>query len=110
MTRAKISCLMMLLCILAIYGCAPSVRISNVKSDPSKYQDKQVVVKGKVAESLGLPFLQKGMYQLDDGTDTIWVFSKRVPLKGEKVTVKGVVENAITINDRTFGTIIVEKD
>ena len=109
MTRTKILCFIsLLLIILSIYGCASYVSISDIKSDPSKYQDKQVIVKGKVAESLGLPFMQKGMYQLDDGTDTIWVLSKNVPFRGEKVTVKGTIKSAITVNDRTFGTIIVE--
>jgi len=108
--KTKLFCFLALLIVLSLYGCASHVRISDIKNNPSKYQDKQVIVKGKVLEILGLSFVNKGVYQIDDGTDTIWVFSNNVPSKGEKVTVKGEVKNVLTVNDRTFGIVIVEKE
>jgi len=95
---------------LIIYGCASHVSISDIKNDPSKYHDKQVIVKGEVTEIIGLPFAHKSIYRIDDGTDTIWVFSQKVPSKGKKVAVKGVVKSAVIINDSTYGTVIVEKE
>ncbi|MDQ1326832.1 MAG: hypothetical protein QG641_112 [Candidatus Poribacteria bacterium] len=110
MSKIKLQYFLPLLSILILYGCALHVSISDIKNDPSKYQDKQVIVKGEVTEVIGLPFAYKGIYQVDDGTDTIWIFSQKVPSKGTKVTVKGVVKRVITINDSNYGTVIIEKE
>lgn len=90
-------------------GCSSYVRISDIKADPMKYQYKQVAVKGRVTETFAIPFLNKGMYQINDDSESIWILSKGdVPFRGDRVIVKGEVKNALTINDRSFGTVIVE--
>jgi len=96
--------------LLVVSGCvSPYTRISKIKDNPQKYQDKQVSIEGKIVETLAIPFIQKGMFQVDDGSDRIWVMSqKRAPFRGDKVAVKGIVKTGFTISDRTFGTIIVE--
>ena len=103
-----------LILVSALSGCGspvynPYTHISEIKDRPQEYQDKQVLVKGKVVETFAIPFLQKGMYQMDDGTDEIWIVPQgRVPFRGEEVTVKGKVKTGFTIRKRTFGTVIVE--
>ena len=113
MGRAKINihiCLFIIFLVIAS-GCAVRVHISEIKGKPHKYQDRQVLVKGKAVETLSIPFIQKGMYQIDDNTGKIWIVSqKRMPSRGEKVTVKGRVKTGFTVRDRTFGTVIVEGD
>ncbi len=97
--------------VMVVSGCALHLRISNIKDSPQKYQDRQVVIKGKVVETLSIPFVQKGMYQIGDGTGTIWVMSQeRMPSRGEKVAVKGKVKTGFTVGERTFGTVIIEGD
>jgi len=94
---------------ILLSGCAFHTRISSIRDRPQKYQDKKVTISGKVVETLSIPFVQKGMYQMDDGTGKIWVISqKRVPFRGEKVAVKGKVKTGFTISERTFGTVIAE--
>ncbi len=95
--------------VMVVSGCALHLRISNIKDKPQKYQDRQVVIKGKVVETLSIPFVQKGMYQVNDGTGRIWVISQeRMPSRGEKVAVKGKVKTVFTISERAFGTVIIE--
>lgn len=92
---------------LLISGC--SISISKIRYEPEKYEGKKVSVKGRVSESLGIPFVQKGAYQLDDGSGKIWVLSqKRRPSRGEKVTVKGKVKTGVSIRGHTLGLVIVE--
>lgn len=104
-----------LILVFMVSGCGspvynPYTHISEIKGRPQEYQSKQVLVKGKVVETFAIPFLQKGMYQMDDGTDTIWIVPQgRVPFRGEEVTVKGKVKTGFTIRKRTFGTVIVEE-
>ena len=95
--------------LLLVSGCAFHTRISKIRYEPQKYENRQVSVKGKVSETMGLPFVQKGIYQVDDGTGKIWVVSqKRRPYRGEKVTVKGELKTGLSIRSQTFGIAIVE--
>ena len=97
--------------VFALSGCSWHIHISEINDRPQEYKDKQVSIKGKVVETLSIPFVQKGMYQMDDGSGKIWIVSQtRVPFRGEKVTVKGEVKTGVTIGKRTFGTVIVEKE
>ena len=62
---------------ISVSGCGlPSfrsyTRISKIKDKPEKYENKRVLIEGKVIETLSIPFVQKGMYQLADDTGKIW--------------------------------------
>jgi hypothetical protein len=98
-----------ILSIFIIFGCSSYVSISDIKADPTKYQNQQVAVKGRVTETFAIPFINKGMYQISDDSESIWILTKRdVPFRGDKVIVRGEVKTAVTVNNRTFGTIIAE--
>jgi hypothetical protein len=94
-----------------VSGCSWHTQISEINDKPQEYKDKEVSIKGRVIETLSIPFVQKGIYQMEDSSGKIWVVSqKRVPARGEKVTVEGKVKTGFTIAKRTFGTVIVEGD
>ena len=94
---------------ILVSGCAFRVRVSEIKRRPEKYENKQVSVSGKVMETVGIPFVQKGVYQIDDGSGRIWVVSqKRRPSRGDKVSVKGEVKTGFSISGHSFGIAIVE--
>jgi hypothetical protein len=96
--------------VFALSGCF-RVSVSDIKDNPQKYSGKQVLISGEVTETLSIPFVQEGIYQVNDGTGKIWVISQaRVPSRGENVTVKGEVKTGFTIADRTFGTVIAEEE
>ena len=100
-----------LILVFLVLGCALRVKVSEIKSEPEKYDSRQVSIKGTVVETVGIPFVQKGIYQVDDGTGKIWVVSQeRRPSRGEKVAVKGEVKTGLSIGDRSFGIAIVEGD
>ena len=99
--------------LFVVSGCSllsPYIHISEINDKPHKYQDKRVLIRGEVTETFSVPFVQKGAYQVDDGTGRIWVISpESTPFRGEAVTVKGEVKTSFTIFDRSFGTVIVEE-
>ncbi len=98
-----------LILIFLVSGCGFHTRISKIKYEPQKYEGKQVSIKGKIVETAGIPFVQKGIYQVSDGTGKIWVVSQnRRPARGEKVTVKGKLRTGFSIGNQTFGIAIVE--
>ena len=100
-----------LVIVLLVSGCSFHTQISKIRYEPQKYEGRQISIKGKVSETLGLPFVQKGIYQVDDGTGKIWVVSQiRRPYRGEEVTVKGELKTGLSIHSQTFGMAIVEGD
>lgn len=96
--------------LLFLVSCASHLTIKQINEHPIRYKDREVIIKGVVIETIAIPFVNKGIYKVDDNTGSIWVLSKNVPFRGEKVIVKGKVKNAFTINNRTLGTVIVELD
>ena len=91
---------------LVLSGCPPSTRISDIEKDPSKYANKDVTISGHVATSYGA--LGTGMFQMDDGTGTIWVYSQNygVPGNGSKVAVTGRISQGFSFGGRSFAIIL----
>jgi len=83
-----------------------TTKITDILTSPSKYGDSLVRVKGKVTESF-IVFGQ-GYFVIADETGTIAVVpSKTFPKTGEEVTIKGQVENAFVVGDKSL-TVIIE--
>jgi len=96
--------------LLLTAGCASIVRISDIKAKPRDYHDKVVTLSGYVDEVITLPVLGVGLYQLDDGTDKIWVKPDgNAPYQGDRVKVTGEIKVGMTISGRTFGLILIEQ-
>ena len=95
--------------VLGLAACERT-EISRIAADPGRYFDKEVNVGGRVTESYG--FLSYGMYQIDDGTGSLWVFADRrgVPSKGALVGVKGRITPTLTLMGRSFATVMRESD
>lgn len=91
---------------LLLLGCPPSTRISDIERDPSKFASKDVTISGKVATSYGA--LGSGMFQLDDGSGTMWVYSQNfgVPGNGNKVSVTGRISQGFSFGGRSFAIIL----
>jgi len=71
-----------------------ATKIGDVLKDPRKYEGKEITVSGTVVEVVDL-FIHKG-FVVDDGTGQLKVVTSRMlPVKGQKITVKGVVEQGI---------------
>jgi hypothetical protein len=95
-----------LLAAMFLSGCA-SVRIAQIKSDPTQFRNKTVRVNGTVTSSFG--FLSNGLYEVEDETGKIFVISNRgVPSSGARVRVEGSVFSGVTVAGRALGVAIRE--
>jgi hypothetical protein len=97
----------------AIAGCAArGVRIAELKDQPDRYDDKRVSVTGVVTSSWGIPLVPFQLYNIDDGTGEITVLSRSgsAPRKGNRVQVKGKVNEFAQFGGRSIGLHIQEDD
>jgi hypothetical protein len=95
-------------------GCALSLRnpdIADLQRHPGRYQDRTVSVSGVVTNSWGLPLVPFRFYRVDDGTGEVTVLSQgsRLPAAGERVRVRGRVEDVAVIGGRPLGLHIREQ-
>ena len=95
--------------IIVLLNCAATVRIGDIRNTPNRFHNKKVTVRGTVDQTLTLPILGVGVYQLNDGSGKIWVKPKqKTPEKGDHVIVTGTIKVGITISGRNFGLILIE--
>lgn len=74
-------------------GCVGYVKIDDIQKEPSKYEDKNISVRGSISEVASIPGIKEGFYEIDDGTDSIWVITQAgTPEKGKTYSVKGTVK------------------
>jgi hypothetical protein len=93
---------------LVVVGCPPRSSIAQITRDPGRYTGKEATIAGKVVDSYGA--LGRGMFQVNDGTGTLWVYSNGfgVPNNGLKVIVTGRVQQGFSFGGRSFATILSE--
>lgn len=96
-------------------ACPERTSIADIEANPSKYQNKDVVVAGTVKDSYGINVpgtnVRGGMYKIDDGTGSFWVLTREtVPTKGTKIGIKGRVGSGINWNGRNYGLGMYEED
>lgn len=107
--KAVLACLVLGMALLAS-ACPSRVSIGKINANPSKYQDKEVVIAGRVSNSFGVAFLG-GIYKIDDGTGSIWVVTnKDVPSKGAEVGLKGRVQNGVNYSGKSYGLGVIEDE
>ena len=84
----------------------PTTNIDKINRDPGRFVNREVTIAGRVTTSFGA--LGSGVYQLDDGTGQIWVFSQNfgVPANGAKVAVSGTVGQGFSFGGRSFAIIL----
>ena len=62
-------------------ACPERKSIADIEANPSKYQNKDVVVAGVVRDAYGVNIpgtnIRGGVYKIDDGTGSIWVFTEK---------------------------------
>ena len=98
---------------LLVASCAAhTVRIADLKDQPSRYEHKTVSVVGVVTTSWSLPVAPVQVYNVNDGTGEIVVLSRstRVLSKGARVEVKGEVSEVASVGTRSVGLHLEERD
>jgi hypothetical protein len=95
-------------------GCALSLRnasVAELNQNPGRYHDRTVNIDGVVTSSWGLPLVPFRFYKVDDGTGEISVLSQssRMPARGERVRVKGRVNEVAVLGGRPLGLHLREE-
>lgn len=93
---------------LATAACPPHKSIADINRDPARFGNREIAIAGHVTQSWGA--LGTGMYQVDDGTGTMWVVSNGygVPSKGSRVGVAGYIQPTFSFAGRSFATVLKE--
>lgn len=93
-----------LTCAFLLTACPKRTSIADLKRNPSRYEEREVAVAGRVVDAFGL--LGRGVYEVDDGTGRLWVVTER----GARVGAKGRLLNGFNFAGRNFGTVLREED
>jgi hypothetical protein len=112
--RSFLSVLIAASALLAL-GCPDRTRIGDIEANPSRYQNKEVVIAGTVKDSYGINIpgtqMRGGAYKVDDGSGAIWIFTEEgVPTKGAQVGVKGIIGSGVNWHGKNYGLGLYEKD
>jgi hypothetical protein len=96
-------------------ACPDRTSIADIEANPSRYQNKEVVIAGTVRDSYGVNIpgtkVRGGAYKIDDGTGSIWIVTENaVPTKGAQIGVKGIIGNGVNWNGKNYGLGLYEKD
>jgi hypothetical protein len=91
--------------LILLAGCASVTPIGELLQNSSKYNGKEVRIKGEVKESAGL--LGKGAYQVKDDTGTLTVISETSapPPSGSTIGVKGVFQALLTFGSKSLAVL-----
>jgi hypothetical protein len=102
--------LLLILATLLLAACPARTSIGKITRDPGRYAGREIAIAGRVSNSFGA--LGTGVYQVDDGTGQIWVYSQRygVPGDGAKVGVRGTVSQGFSFGGRSFAVVLRETE
>ena len=105
-TRSRVVVAFLIVSTLALAGCPGRTSIERINRDPGRYVNREVTIAGRVTNSFGA--LGSGVYQVEDGTGQMWVFSQNigVPANGAKVAVTGTVGQGFSFGGRSFAVIL----
>lgn len=77
--------------------------INQVLSDPAKYRNETITVRGTVAESASV--MGKGAYRITDGDQGLWVVTASgAPRRGARVDVTGRLQDGYDLS--AFGGVL----
>jgi hypothetical protein len=107
-SRISLSLAMLVAGVLFLAGCPQRISIERINRDPGRYRGKEVAIAGRVVSSFGA--LGTGVFEVDDGTGRMWVYSQRygVPGRDARLAVAGHIEQGFTFGGRNFATILRE--
>ncbi len=107
-SRKLLSAAALLAAALVLTACPERTSIERINRDPGRFVGKEVTIAGRVSGGFGA--LGTGVFQLDDGTGRMWVYSQNygVPGKGARIAVTGRIEEGVSFGGRNFATILRE--
>jgi hypothetical protein len=113
-SKLLVLCLTLGVALLAA-GCPTRRTVAEIERNPGRYNNKDVTIVGVVRNSYGVSLpgtrMRGGIYEVDDGTGTIWVVTdeRSVPNKGAEIAVSGTVGSGISWGGKNYGLGLHEK-
>ncbi|MGH9512168.1 MAG: OB-fold nucleic acid binding domain-containing protein [Terriglobales bacterium] len=103
-----VTVILLALATLLLSGCPPRESIARIDQTPGRFTGKEITIAGRVTNSFGA--MGAGVFQLDDGSGRLWVFSENFGLPGRdaKLAVTGRLEEGFSFGGRHFATILRE--
>ena len=105
----KFSIGLMIICVLVMFSIScdlATTKIGDISKHPRDYAGKEVTLSGEVMETFSMIFVK--YFVLRDATGEILVVTERtLPAKGERIKVKGKVQEAFSIGTKT-ALVVVE--
>jgi hypothetical protein len=91
---------------LILTGCPTRTSIAKINNDPGHFANREVTIAGQVTNSFGA--MGSGVFQVDDGSGAMWVFSQHfgVPGNGVKLAVTGTITQGFSFGGRNFAVIL----
>lgn len=108
-TQIRILAGLLVAACLGLAGCEHK-SIAEITRDPGRYVNQDVTIAGHVSNSFGA--LGTGVFEVDDGTGRMWVYSQNfgVPSNGAKVAVTGRIEQGFSVGGKSFAIILRETE
>ena len=105
-----VSTMLLAIATLFLTACPTRTSIEKINRDPGRYAGKEVTIAGRVSNSFGA--LGTGVFELEDDTGRMWVYSQRygVPSNGARVAVRGQLQQGFSFGGRNFATILRESE
>lgn len=94
--------------VVILAACPPRESIAKINHDPGRFAGKEITLAGRVTNSFGA--MGSGVFQVDDGTGTMWVFTDRfgIPGREAKVAVTGRIEEGFSFHGRNYAVVLRE--
>lgn len=93
--------------IISFLSCGTgTTKIGDIVGHPRDYADKEVIISGEVTETFSL-FVVKYFVVRDKSGEISVVTEKPLPVKGEKIKVKGTVKETFSFGTKT-ALVLVE--
>lgn len=85
------------------------VKVSDIKQDPGRFENKVVTLRGKATGGTKLPFMEQAFYEVNDGSGSLMVITRKaLPPEGKQVFVRGRVRSAFAVGGKAYGLVVME--
>ena len=94
--------------VVMLAACPPRESIARINHDPGRFAGREITLAGRVSNSFGA--MGNGIFEVDDGTGTMWVFTDRfgIPGRDAKVAVTGRIEEGFSFHGRNYAVVLRE--
>ncbi len=93
---------------VVLAACPPHESIARINHDPGRFAGREITLAGRVTNSFGA--MGNGVFEIEDGTGKIWVFTDRfgIPGRDARVAVTGRIEQGFSFHGHNYAMVLRE--